>query len=173
MTFSVEHEHEKLVEELAKNPQDILLAISATQMDLVHGAMGVCGEAGELLDAIKKFAVYQKPLDIENVVEELGDIEFYLAMIRRTLSIHRESTLKANIFKLRKRYPAGYTDQAAQDRADKAAVGAVDPEGAPKNLISTYHPPFCGYPYKECNCGAQIKPAPQPLTGVTTTKAFK
>lgn len=37
-------------------------------------ATGVSGEAGELLDAVKKSVVYKKPLDRENVVEELGDL---------------------------------------------------------------------------------------------------
>ena len=132
--------------------------------------MGVSGEAGELLDAIKKFAIYNKTLDIDNVVEELGDIEFYLAMIRRTLGIHREVTLRHNITKLLKRYPAGYTDMAAQLRADKApADKAVQAQADP---AKTYHPPSCGYLYKDCNCGADIKPAPKPLGGVTTTDSF-
>lgn len=119
-SFMTEHTHEDLVSRLAKHPGDILAALTHLQMDLIHGAMGVSGEAGELLDAVKKYAVYNKPLDHQNVVEELGDIEFYLQMIRRSLNISRETTLQANINKLLKRYPEGYTDQAAHARADKA-----------------------------------------------------
>ena len=43
----------------------------------VHMGIGIFGEVGELVDAIKKAAVYNKPMDNENVLEELGDIEFY------------------------------------------------------------------------------------------------
>ena len=43
----------------------------------LHMYMGVAGELGELLDAIKKNVIYGKPLDTKNVLEECGDIMFY------------------------------------------------------------------------------------------------
>lgn len=82
--------------------------------------MGISGEAGELLDAIKKGVIYRKPLDRENIIEELGDIEFYLEGLRQQLHISREETLLANINKLSKRYEKlSYSNDAAQTRADK------------------------------------------------------
>jgi hypothetical protein len=52
----------------------------------------------------------------------LGDIEFYLQGIRKVFGIQRGDTLDANIDKLmNKRYPNGYSDEAAQARADKEA----------------------------------------------------
>ena len=112
-------EHKKLVFELAKPGQDIVDELTPMQAFALHMAIGVSGEAGELLDAIKKFAIYQKPLDLENVVEELGDIEFYLQGIRQAFCIDREYVLQQNIEKLRKRYGKTYTNEAAQRRADK------------------------------------------------------
>jgi NTP pyrophosphatase (non-canonical NTP hydrolase) len=82
-------------------------------------AMGVSGEAGELLDAIKKSAIYRKPLDIANVIEELGDLEFYMEGIRQSLGITRRECLDANIAKLICRYGDHYSDEAANARADK------------------------------------------------------
>jgi NTP pyrophosphatase (non-canonical NTP hydrolase) len=88
----------------------------------MHMAIGISGEAGELLDAIKKQVIYRKPLDRENVLEELGDLEFYMEGIRQGLGITREQCLAANIAKLGKRYEGmRYTDTAAQERADKSA----------------------------------------------------
>ena len=112
-------EHKKLVFELAKPGQDIVDELTPMQAFALHMAIGVSGEAGELLDTIKKFAIYQKPLDLENVVEELGDIEFYLQGIRQAFCIDREYVLQQNIEKLRKRYGKTYTNEAAQRRADK------------------------------------------------------
>lgn len=112
-------EHKKLVFELAKPGQDIVDELTPMQAFALHMAIGVSGEAGELLDAIKKFAIYQKPLDLENVVEELGDIEFYLQGIRQAFCIDREDVLQANIEKLRKRYGQTYSNAAAIARADK------------------------------------------------------
>lgn len=86
----------------------------------MHAAIGIAGEAGEVLDAVKKMWVYNKPLDIENLIEELGDIEFYMQALRSLINVSRPDVLRANISKLRKRYPTGYTDALAIARLDKA-----------------------------------------------------
>lgn len=112
--------HAELVQKLAKSGEHIVAQITPDQAHLWHMATGVSGEAGELLDAIKKHVVYAKPLDRENVIEELGDLEFYMEGIRRGLGITREEVLQANITKLAKRYPQMvYSNAAAQERADK------------------------------------------------------
>ena len=113
--------HPQLVANLAKPGEHIISALTPEKAHLLHMAVGVSGEAGELLDAVKKSAIYSKPLDMVNVVEELGDLEFYLEGIRAALGITREQCLEANIDKLGKRYSSGsYSDAQAQARADKA-----------------------------------------------------
>lgn len=112
----------EFVSGLAKPGRAIRDALTGKQADMWHAATGVAGEAGELLDAIKKHVVYGKPLDLANVVEELGDLEFYMQQLRNNLGLTREECLQANVAKLSVRYAAGaYTDQQAQDRADKNA----------------------------------------------------
>jgi len=112
--------HEQMVKNLVKPGSEILAQVSPDMMGLIHMILGVAGETGELLDAIKKAAIYQKPIDMENVIEELGDIEFYLEGMRQQLGITRDQTLDANIAKLSKRYHSGsYSDTQAQERADK------------------------------------------------------
>jgi NTP pyrophosphatase (non-canonical NTP hydrolase) len=118
---SVEGRHSEMVAALIKDGALIKHELTPGQAHLWHMGTGVAGEAGELLDAIKKHVVYQKPLDIENVIEELGDIEFYLEAVRAALGIKRETTLVHNMAKLSKRYEAGkFSNEAAQARADKA-----------------------------------------------------
>jgi len=110
----------EMVSALAKPGQEIIEQQTAEQAHMQHMAIGVSGEAGELLDAIKRNTIYQKPLDIENVIEELGDLEFYMEGLRQSLNITRERTIVANIEKLGKRYSSGnYSNAQAQDRADK------------------------------------------------------
>lgn len=105
-----------------KSGLDIVAEMTPESAHLVHMALGVAGEAGELVDAIKKHAIYGKELDIFNVIEELGDIEWYMQGIRSALGITREEVLKYNIAKLEKRYPSeGYSDTEAVARADKEA----------------------------------------------------
>ena len=87
---------------------------------LTHAVLGIAGEAGELVDAIKKHTIYGKPLDRENVIEELGDLRFYIQAMQNVLGITEFEVLQANANKLAKRYRGlKYTDQAAIDRADK------------------------------------------------------
>lgn len=113
--------HSEMVSVLAKSGKEILADMTSEQAHLTHMAIGVSGEAGELLDAFKKVTIYPKPVDRENVIEELGDIEFYLEGIRQGLGISRDETIRANIKKLAKRYEGfRYSNEAAQNRADKA-----------------------------------------------------
>jgi len=96
--------------------------------NLEHMLIGTYGEGGELADAIKKHTIYGKPLDLVNVVEELGDLEFYLAGIRQMLGIKREDVLTNNLVKLQARYPKGsYSDADAQARADKLPEATTPP----------------------------------------------
>ncbi len=112
--------HDEMVNALAKQGKAILETMTPQQAHLLHMCVGVSGESGELLDAIKKHVIYNKPIDIENVIEELGDLEFYMEGLRQGLGISREETIDANIAKLGVRYAQGYSDKAAQERADKA-----------------------------------------------------
>jgi NTP pyrophosphatase (non-canonical NTP hydrolase) len=112
---------EDMVSNLVKPGVDVLNELTPEKAHQVHMVLGISGESGELLDAIKKGAIYNKPLDIENVIEELGDIEFYLEGLRQSLGVTRQETIDANINKLGKRYSAGkYTNNDAQQRADKS-----------------------------------------------------
>lgn len=87
----------------------------------MHAALGVCGEAGELGDAIKKIYVYNKEPDLHNIVEELGDLRFFMQAIMNHFGITEQTILQYNATKLAKRYKSlSYSDQAAQERADKA-----------------------------------------------------
>jgi NTP pyrophosphatase (non-canonical NTP hydrolase) len=91
---------------------------------LNHAALGVCGEAGELADAIKKHTVYGKPADRENIIEELGDLRFFMQAVQQMFDISESEILQANCNKLAKRYRGlRYTDAAAITRADKAPGG--------------------------------------------------
>lgn len=109
-----------MVAALSKPGEVILRELSPADAELIHMAMGVSGEAGELLDAIKKPTIYRKPIDMENVIEELGDLEFFMERIRQMTGITREQTIQANIAKLGKRYSQGtYSNTQAQVRADK------------------------------------------------------
>lgn len=70
--------HPELVKALVKEPRAIMSTLSESTTDLWHGATGVAGEGGELLAAI---AMDPALIDEENVIEECGDILFYMEQI--------------------------------------------------------------------------------------------
>lgn len=118
-----EQEYSDMVRVLAKNGDAIVEDLSGSKAHLLHMVVGIAGESGELLDAIKKYVIYNKELDRENVIEELGDLEFYMQGLRDELQITREETLRHNMNKLSIRYGEKYSDVAAQVREDK-----IEPE---------------------------------------------
>lgn len=127
--FSIEKTHANLVAQLCKPGQVIIESMDGDKMHLLHMASKLCSEAGELMDAVGKLCFYNKELDRENVMEELGDIEFYMQGLRSKLNINKYHTLLHNIGKLNKRYSDGYSDKSAHERADKLAE--KDPTGQP------------------------------------------
>lgn len=89
------------------------------EFDLQHAAIGLAGEVGELADTVKRFVFYRQQLDKENVVEELGDILWYLALAATAVGADLGKLAEQNIDKLKRRYPHHYTDQHAAARLDK------------------------------------------------------
>lgn len=113
-------EFNKMTLALAKDGELIKQELTPQQANLLHMGVGASTEANELLDAIKKHTIYQKPLDVENVKEEAGDILFYLSNILQSVGLSFEEVLQHNIDKLSVRYSSGsYSNEQAQQRADK------------------------------------------------------
>lgn len=113
-------EHKKMVAAIVKEGIEIVASIDPDKAHLWHMATGVAGESGELIDAVKKHVIYNKPLDVDNLIEELGDLEFYMEGIRACIGVSREEILEVNYHKLSKRYNGlKYSDEAAIRRADK------------------------------------------------------
>lgn len=88
--------------------------------ELHHHTTGMAGEAGELLDATKKVWIYGKPVDVEHIIEEMGDLRWYFQAMLNMLGLTDEDIQAANTVKLMKRYPEGvYSNEQAIARADK------------------------------------------------------
>jgi NTP pyrophosphatase (non-canonical NTP hydrolase) len=85
----------------------------------LHAAVGLAGEAGEVLDHMKKAWVYDRPLDREKVLEEMGDNFHYFVMLMIKMDVSLVEVINNNVSKLLKRYPDGFTKAAALARADK------------------------------------------------------
>ena len=85
---------------------------------LINGVMGLCGESGEAIDIVKKWLAQGHELDREKLAGELGDIAWYLAETAWALDLPLEDILKANIEKLEKRYPQGFSPERSISREE-------------------------------------------------------
>ncbi len=81
-----------------------------------HAVMGTVTEAGELMDAVKKAKINGRALDRVNLVEEVGDVMWYLALLADELGVSFEDIWEKNINKLRQRYPEKYSDEQSHLR---------------------------------------------------------
>lgn len=94
---------------------------------LEHGVMGAVTEVGELMAAIKKSKIYSRRLDRVNLVEEIGDVMWYFAILADELGVSFEEIWEKNINKLRQRYPEKYSDERSETRD----------LGAERNILET------------------------------------
>ena len=101
-------EYEKLCHYIRPNLQHI-----------IHAHLGLSSETGEVGDAIKKHIIYGQPLDIDNLIEECGDILWYVSLMVSACGATMEQTMEMNIEKLKRRYPEKFTEQHAAMRLDK------------------------------------------------------
>ena len=111
----------------AKNDLDVFQeeALRSMRNDLPYEAicsnmcMGLAGETGETVDIFKKHIYQGKVLDINDVIEEIGDILWYIANLCNVNKITMKECMESNVEKLRKRYPNGFIIKDALERADK------------------------------------------------------
>ena len=90
------NEYQKLARSTAVYPEE---------HKVVYPALGLCGEAGEVADKIKKTIRGDSSLvDVTgNIAGELGDVLWYLAILADDLGVELEDVAKWNVDKLQRR----------------------------------------------------------------------
>lgn len=81
--------------------------------------LGIAGEAGEVADIVKKYLHQGHQLDHDKLLEEIGDVAWYLALAATVAGVTLESVLAANIAKLTGRYPEGFDKERSLHREEK------------------------------------------------------
>lgn len=80
---------------------------------LLTASVGMCAEAGEFTEIIKKIIFQGKPVNEDNLFHlkrELGDIMWYVAQACMALDVSFDDILQMNYEKLSARYPDGAFD---------------------------------------------------------------
>ena len=80
---------------------------------LLTAAVGLCAEAGEFTEIIKKIVFQGKPVNEDNLFHlkrEMGDIMWYFMQACMALDVSPEEIIEMNVDKLKSRYPGGEFD---------------------------------------------------------------
>lgn len=91
----------------------------SNEQALLNGCMGLCGESGEVIDLLKKHLSQGHDLNKEKMIEEIGDVAWYIAEIAYALNVDLETVLTKNIEKLKKRYPEGFSVERSLNRENE------------------------------------------------------
>ena len=91
----------------------------SNEQTLLNGCMGLCGESGEVIDLLKKHLSQGHDLNREKMIEEIGDVAWYIAEIAYALNVDLETVFTKNIEKLNKRYPEGFSVERSLNRKDE------------------------------------------------------
>ena len=80
-------------------------------LNVIYAAMGMCGEAGEVSELIKKYAYHGHTIDTEHLARELGDVLWYVSYMAHLFGYPLGKIMAMNQDKLAKRYPDGKFDE--------------------------------------------------------------
>jgi len=83
--------------------------------DILHAALGIATEAGEILKAISVRFI-RADIDEVNLAEELGDLMYYVARMADAIGVDLLDVMKTNIEKLESRFPEEFTQEDALNR---------------------------------------------------------
>lgn len=79
-------------------------------LNVIYAAMGMCGEAGEASELVKKYAYHGHTIDTEHLARELGDVLWYVSYMAYLFGYPLGKIMAMNQEKLAKRYPDGKFD---------------------------------------------------------------
>lgn len=86
---------------------------------LRNSAYGLNGEAGEVIDLLKKHEFQGHTLDEDKILDELGDVAWYIAIGANAIGKTLEEVFQHNIDKLKKRYPDGFDKSRSVNRGNE------------------------------------------------------
>ena len=113
------------IEEYGQYQLRLINDLGSQRENLMHMAAGISGEAGEVLDIVKKYFAYGKSLDRAHLIEELGDTLFYINGLLWMLDTSWDDVMVTNITKLEARYPSGTFNADHAIHRDTAAEKAA------------------------------------------------
>jgi NTP pyrophosphatase (non-canonical NTP hydrolase) len=99
---------------------DTVVNHSNQEMNRSIFAMGIAGEAGEVIEKWKKIVAYRDGViseeDLQEISKELGDVLWYIAVFAHSLGLSLDDVAKNNIQKLQSRKQRSVIKGAGDNR---------------------------------------------------------
>ena len=90
--------------------------------NVLYAAIGMCGEAGEVSELVKRYAYHGHPIDTEHLARELGDVLWYVSYMAHLFGYPLGKIMAMNQEKLAKRYPDGKFDEERSRNREKGDI---------------------------------------------------
>ena len=85
---------------------------------MLDALFGLCGEAGEVMDAYKKYRFQGHESYKDGMIIEASDCLWYLAKLADVLGVTLGEVMERNIEKLKKRFPEGFSKDRSINRKE-------------------------------------------------------
>lgn len=99
-----------------KSPTPGDRSFSPAEQQMLNAALGLSGEAGELVDYLKKGFFHGHEIDPAKVADETGDLLWYIAYLLDAVGLKLEDVMEQNVAKLERRYPGGFSVEDSINR---------------------------------------------------------
>lgn len=118
-----EHIKQTAIDSLTANDyQRMAMRTAGTYEDdykmLCNAVYGLNGEAGEVIDILKKHEFQGHELNKDKLIDEAGDVAWYLALLATALGVSLQDILMHNVDKLKSRYPDGFSKDRSVNREE-------------------------------------------------------
>ena len=95
-------------QELSLNAYQKEILRTGGKVGVIEAVMGMCEEVGEVSGKINKATFRKHNTNVEELINELGDVLWYLAMTAHNAGVPLEAVARLNFAKLQQRYPEGF-----------------------------------------------------------------
>lgn len=107
MAFSLQDVQDDVEKQLLQSQWFDYPEMSSRSKDITHAAVGLSGEAGEVLELVKKTIFRNKEHSREEFISELGDVLWYLAAVATLVGVTLDGVWDYNSSKLADRRKNG------------------------------------------------------------------
>jgi len=96
--------------------------LTTQEQMLIRHLLGIAGEAGEMIEHVKKGIYHNHGIEPDKLHKEIGDLLWYIAAICDVMEFNLDEVMRQNILKLAERYPSGFSQLRSINRKESQTL---------------------------------------------------